>query len=147
MKKRKTITICSSASLYKQVVEIEKELKQLGFKVILPMTARRMKKSGDYDLKKVKTWFNDSSDYYKKTKLMTGHLKEVKKGDITLVTNLEKHGVLGYIGGNVLMEMAIALFLKKKIYLLHQPDKNSPFLEEILGMQPVILDGDLSKIK
>jgi hypothetical protein len=44
------------------------------------------------------------------------------------------------------MEMGLAFFLRKKIYLLHEIPK-LPYKEEILGVKPIILDNDLSKIK
>ena len=44
------------------------------------------------------------------------------------------------------MEMAIALYLGKPIFLLHPPAEQSPYLEEILAMQPMVLDGDLTKL-
>ena len=58
----------------------------------------------------------------------------------------DKNGVKGYIGGNTLMEMGLAFYLKKKIYLLNEVPE-LPYKEEILGVKPIILNGDLSKIK
>jgi len=43
------------------------------------------------------------------------------------------------------MEMGLAFFLKKKIYLLNQIPELS-YKEEVLGMRPIILGGDFSKI-
>jgi predicted RNA-binding protein with PUA domain len=43
------------------------------------------------------------------------------------------------------MEMGLALFLNKKIFLLN-PIPDMPSKEEIIGVNPVILDGDLTKI-
>ena len=97
------IAICSSANFYKQVVDIQSQLENLGFKVIIPATARLMKQSGDYDVSHYKTWFGDANDYPKKTALMRGHFTEIEKGDAILILNYEKHGVANYIGGNVLM--------------------------------------------
>ena len=51
MKKRaqkKTIVLCSSASFYKQVIEVRDVLKKMGFKVLVPLTAGKMEKSGDF---------------------------------------------------------------------------------------------------
>jgi len=44
------------------------------------------------------------------------------------------------------MEMGLAFYLKKKIYLLNEVPE-LPYKEEILGVKPIILNGDLSKIK
>ena len=76
-----------------------------------------------------------------------GHFKEVEKGDSVLIVNEEKHGVRNYIGPNVLMEMAIAFYLGKPIYILNDLPENSPFEEELKGFMPTILRGDLSGIR
>lgn len=140
------ITICSSANFYKQVVDIEGTLKAMGFDVIIPYTAGIMKESGDFDVSHYKTWFGDKNDYHKKTDLMLKHFDKIAKGDAILVVNNEKHGKANYIGGNVLMEMAIALYLKKPIFLLNAVPEESPFMEEILGMFPVELHGDVKML-
>ncbi len=61
----KTIAICSSASFYRQVVELETQLLSLGYEVIIPKNARQMKTSGDYDVAHYKTWFDNAADYDK----------------------------------------------------------------------------------
>lgn len=138
-----TITICSSANFYKEVVDVEKELQDMGFETIIPYTAGIMKESGDFNVSHYKTWFGDKNDYHKKTDLMLKHFDKIAEGDAILVINNEKHGVANYIGGNVLMEMAIALYLKKPIYLFNEIPSESSFLEEIVGMFPVVLHGDI----
>lgn len=145
-KKSKTVVICSSASFYKQVIEVQKELKAMGFKVLVPLTAGKMERTGDYRVETLKTWFADSSTYDRKTFLTKHHFNKVAQGDIVLVLNYEKNGKPGYIGGAVLMEMGIGLYLKKKIYILNPIHEGVSYVEEILGTQPVILDGDLTKI-
>jgi len=146
MKKQKIITICSSASFYKQVIEVQQQLQKLGFKVVVPLTANKMKRSGDFDVAHYKTWFK-TGDYKRKAYLTKKHFAEVAKGDITLVLNYPKNGRPGYIGGAVLCEMGLAFYLGKSIYILNPIDETSNFKEEILGMQPVIINGDLRKIK
>ena len=140
------ITICSSASFYKQVIGVQAELHALGFKVIIPATAEKMKASGDYDVDHYKTWFGDADDYHKKTALMRAHFDEVANGDITLVCNYEKHGVPNYIGGNVLMEMTLAFYLNKPIYVLNDIPEDSSFLEEIIGIGSIPLHGNLQAL-
>ena len=146
MKKVKTITICSSVSHYKQAIEIEKELKKLGIKVKMPKTAGIMKKNDDFDVTHYKTWFKDENDYYKKTKLMLGHFKKIVESDAILVTNFEKNGFNGYIGGNALMEMLVAFLNKKRIYIYNKPSNKLSIIEEIYGLKPIIINGDLTKI-
>jgi hypothetical protein len=140
------IVICSSASFYQHALEIKDKLGELGHEAIVPATARKMQASGNFDVDHYKTWFGDRHDYHKKTALMRGHFDEVAAGDAILVLNDEKHGVQGYIGGNVLMEMAVAFHLKKPIYVLNSLPEDSLFEEEIIGLEPIVLGGDLSKL-
>jgi hypothetical protein len=51
-----------------------------------------------------------------------------------------------YIGGNVLMEMAVAFYLDKPIFLFNEIPKNSTFLEEIKGIEPVVLHGKIENL-
>lgn len=146
MKKKKSITICSSAAFFKQALEMEKQLAKMGYAVKLPYTAMKMKKSGDYRVETYKTWFNDPKQYARKTWLIKNHLKKVKNGDAVLVLNYEKKGIPGYIGGNTLIEAAIGFDRGKKIYILNSISDNLGFKEEVYGLQPVFLNGDLSKI-
>lgn len=142
----KTITICSSANFYREVIDIKGQLEAMGYTVLVPRTALKMATSGDYDVAHYKTWFGNADDYHKKTELMRAHFDEVASGDAVLVVNNEKHGVDNYVGGNVLMEMAVAMHLKKPIYLLNDVPVESLFLEEILGLGSMPLRGDLQKL-
>ncbi len=51
----KTIAIVASASFFKEALETEKGLKKLGLKVLIPITARKMEKAGNYDVSFYKT--------------------------------------------------------------------------------------------
>lgn len=146
MKKRRIIAICSSASFYKQVLEVEKELKKRGFAVIVPITAKRMKKKNNFDVNSHKSWFMNPKDYRIKAELMRGHFRKVAKSDAILVFNLEKNGVQGYVGTNVLMEMALAFHLGEKIYLWNPISEDHPSKEEIIAMGSVVINQDLQRI-
>jgi hypothetical protein len=141
-----TITVCASVSFYKEVIEVKGRLEKQGYKVLVPKIAEQMAKLNDYEVSHYKTWFEDKDDYHKKTSLIRGHFNAVEKGDSILVLNLQKHGVDNYIGGNVLMEMALAFYLKKPIFIFNEIPEESTFLEEIIGMEPIVLHGKLDKI-
>jgi hypothetical protein len=144
---KKTITICSSSNFYRQAVEIKAKLEKAGYKVLIPAVAEKMAETGDYDVSHYKTWYADSNDYHKKAKLIHGHFDEVVKGDATLVLNYEKHGIQNYIGGNVLMEMALAFHFNKPTFILNEVPEESAYLEEILALAPTVLHGKLEDLK
>ena len=73
------------------------------------------------------------------------HFRIIEKVDAVLVVNETKHKVKGYIGGNTFLEMGIAFYLGKKIYLLYTIPKMEYELE-LHAMRPVVLNGDLSKL-
>ena len=146
-KNLKVITICSSSAHYKQALEIEKELKKLGFRVKLPKTAYVMKKTGNFDVSIYKTWYKNKNDYHKKTKFVKDHFKKVIESDGILVTNFEKNGTKGYIGGNVLMEMTIAFHYKKPIFIYNEIQEDLNIKEEIYGMNPVFINSNLEVIR
>lgn len=143
---KKVVTICASVNFYREVLEFRDELLKQKFEVLIPLGAEEMEKSGDFDVDNNKSWFNKTEDYRKKTNYMRRHFDKIEKSDVLLVVNNEKHGVKNYIGGNVLMEMALAFHQKKPIYLLNEIPDESPFLEEIIGLEPIVLKGDLTKI-
>lgn len=140
----KIVTICSSANFYAHVNAIAAELKSMGYDVIVPKTARKMAETNDYDISHYKTWFENEADYTKKAELMRAHFDEVSKSDVVLVVNDEKHGIPDYIGPNVLLEMSLGWYLHKSIYLLNAVPSDSPFEEEIKGMNAYPLHGNLN---
>lgn len=146
MGKNITITICSSAAFYEQAVNTQEQLQKHGYEVTLPETAIKMQATGDYNVANYKTWFSNADDYSKKAELMRNHFAEIEKNDSILVLNYEKHGLPNYIGGNVLMEMSLAFWLNKPIFILNDIPEESSFEEEIRGMQPILLHGNLADI-
>jgi hypothetical protein len=147
LKAKKIITICASAAFYEHVNEIAQQLEKAGYAVLVPHNAKMMRENGDYDVSHYKTWYDNPSDFDKKRGFMKGHIKEVERGDAILVVNDTKHGKAGYIGPNVLIEMAIADYLQKQIFVLNTVDKDNNVYEEIMGMGCVQLDGDINKLK
>jgi len=146
MKNKKIITLCSSAAFFKQALEIGQELSLFGFRVRYPYTALKMKANGDFRIETYKTWFKDSKNYKKKTWLIKNHFKKVIESDAILVLNYSKNDICGYIGGNTLAEMVIAFHYKKPIYILNPISEELGFKEEVYGLEPIFLNGNLKKI-
>ena len=74
------------------------------------------------------------------------HFKLIENSDAILVLNYDKNGIKNYIGGNSFLEIGLAYYLKKKIYLVNPIPKLS-YDTEIIAMKPIILNGDLTQIK
>lgn len=146
MKEKKIVTICSSISFYREVIEIEKALKALGFTIKLPLSIHKIKKQKGKSVEMNRPWLRDKNAYKLKTKLMKIHFKKIIESDAILVVNEEKHGMKGYIGGNVLMEMVLAFHYQKPIYILHDVSDDLGYKEEIYGLQPVFLHDDIKNI-
>jgi hypothetical protein len=71
---------------------------------------------------------------------------KMDKIDAIVVMNFERKGIPNYIGGNTLMEIGFAHVLNLKIFLFN-PIPDIPFYKaEIEAINPVILNGDLTKI-
>ena len=66
--------------------------------------------------------------------------------DAVLVLNLDKHGVKNYIGGNTLMEIGFAHVLNQKIFLYNPIPDIQYYKSEIEAVEPLIINGDLSRI-
>jgi hypothetical protein len=140
---RKTIALCCSLDFAREVVEISEQLKAQGFAVILPATVQKMQAANDYDVNHYKTWRADSSDYHKKGELIQRHFKEIASSDAILVVNNTKHGKPNYIGGNTFLEMGIAFYLNKQVFILNDIPTDSPYEEEIRGFEPIVLKRSL----
>ncbi|PIN72184.1 hypothetical protein COV21_02980, partial [Candidatus Woesearchaeota archaeon CG10_big_fil_rev_8_21_14_0_10_45_5] len=78
--------------------------------------------------------------------VICAYFEEIKKTDAILVINKDKNNIKNYIGGNSLIEIAFAHVLNKKVFLLN-PVPQMDYSDEIEAMKPVILNGDLSKIR
>ena len=144
------ITLCSSAYFVEEVKSIKEQLERMGHKVLIfPDTVKLDGKivhvTDFYRMRKADL---DRSEYWNlKNRLMREHFRKIQESDAILVVNLDKKGITGYIGGNTLIEMGIAFFLGKKIFLWKEPSKDLPYYEEIVAMLPIIINEDLSKIK
>ncbi len=145
-KKIKRIVICASAAFYEHANQVAKQLKSKDFEAVVPEMATKMAQTGNYSVDAVKTWYKNPDDFKRKALLMKNHFSEVAEADAILVVNDKKHDIDGYIGPNVLMEMGLAFYLDKPIFVLNTIDKNMPVYEEVRGMDSIILDGDISKL-
>lgn len=82
-----------------------------------------------------------------KTKFIDMHIEKIKNSDAVLILNLDKDGKDGYIGGNTFLEMGIAYYLNKKIFIWKKPLDNLPYFEEVMALTPIMINETLENIK
>ena len=146
------IVICGSVAFINEMVLVSHELEKLGYEVkMLPKTA--LGEHGQpipileyYRYKKAALDNPEHWIWKRHNEPIRTHFDKITWGDAILVLNYEKNGVPGYVGPNTLMEMGVAFYLRKPIFLLYQIPE-LPHSEEIMGMKPIILKGDLNLIK
>lgn len=149
------ITICASIKFYPEILKVKKQLEDSGYEVLIPPHQVK-NEAGDfipveeyYKIRKqmIDNNANDQWVWQRKSEAINWHFEKISKADCILVLNFDKNNIPGYIGGNTLMEMGLACWLKKPIYLYNQIPAAVSYYEEIKGMQPIIINGDLSLIK
>lgn len=130
------ITVCGSMSHKDEFIRVINELRDSGFTVSAPDMSEKL----DWST------FTDEDIAVRKGGLVRRHFANIALAQVVLVCNYEKKGIDGYIGTNTLMEMTAAFAFEKPIYLLNSiPNQNGR--EEIIAMEPFVLNGDLSKIE
>ena len=124
----------------KKIMEVKEELEKTNHRVIIP--------SGTEDYANgtlpPESWKESVANKIHGD-LLRKYYKEIKESDAVLAVNVDKNGIKNYIGGNTFLEIGFAHVLNKKVYLLNDiPDIG--YKDEIIAIQPIILNGDLSKI-
>lgn len=147
---KKVITICGSIAFIDEMISVRDELIERGFEVLIPPTELLGENGEMITAKEYYALRQDISDenswiWNRKKEAILTHFEKIKKSDSILVLNYDKNDISGYIGGNTLMEVGVALLLEKKIYLLKKIPEIS-YKEEILGCKPIVIDDDLSRI-
>lgn len=140
------ITICGSINFAKEMIRVAKELEKNEHEVQMPAS---INKYGLVDSKEADAFKNDREKYIKEIKpeLTRGHFNKVLNGDAILVININKKGIKNYIGGATFAEIMLAFHGNKKIYFLNPiPEEPETFVDELETVNPIILNGDLSKV-
>lgn len=134
------IFICCSKHLYHKVPPIKSELEERGHVITLP-------NSFDDPMQEEKLKQQSKEDHIRfKGDMLRLQEQKVRDNDAVLILNFEKHGQPNYIGGATFLEIFKAFELGKKVFL-YNPIPDSNFADELKGMDPTIINGDLSKIQ
>jgi hypothetical protein len=134
------IFICCSKHLYDKIPKIKEDLEKAGHIITLPNSYNQPLK--EEDMKKV-----GKEEHAKwKGEMLRLQEEKIKGVDALLILNFEKNNQLNYIGGATFLEMFKAWELGKKIFL-YNPIPEGILKDEILGFEPLIINGDLTKVK
>lgn len=141
------IAICGSLNFTYEIKKVADNLIDLGHVVTIPITSQRIL-NGETTLEIIKKEKEDGTISNRAIKFdsIREYWKVIQDNDCVLIANFDKNGIKNYIGGNSFLEMGFAHVLNKKIYLLNNLPEIS-YTDEIRAMQPIELEGDISKIK
>lgn len=124
------IVLCGSRSFMNEMKKIKEEVEKADHEVILPPSTPLCPRIDE----------NEELFFRLKPKYMREHLENIKKGDIILVCNFDKKGVKNYIGAGTFVEIVFAWYLNKKVYLLNPIPEDDRIYEELIAINPVIVD-------
>ncbi len=152
------ITICGSIGFYKEMESARDELLELGHEIKIPELALEVPKEfgggkkmyfGQYIEENggIDSFPVGNKIWDLKENAIRDHYEKINWADVILVINQEKRGIAGYIGGNTLIEIRVAFYFKKPIFILNPVSSELSYKQEILGIKPVILNGNLNNIK
>lgn len=151
------ITICGSIMFYEEMESARDRLLKNGHEVKIPELALEVPKEFGSGRKMYFGGYieeNGGIDAFPanhkiwnlKEGAIRDHYEKIDWADAILVVNPEKKGISGYVGGNTLIEIGVAFYSKKPIYILHPVSSELSYKQEIMGIKPILLNGDLSKV-
>lgn len=127
------VTLCGSIQFEQNMAEAADTLKALGYDTERPISAPAPVEASHGVVQS-------------RQELTRDHFAKINASEAILVVNPPKNGSNGYIGGAVLMEMAHAFSQGLDIYTLYPVPTDVPYAEEIRGMAPIVLDGNVAKL-
>lgn len=130
-------------SFYKKLVDIEEQLEKKGFEVFIPVSAQLMKEKNDFEVSHFKGVLTPEQ----KAQYIMTNFEKIAESDCILVINNKKNGINGYIGANVLMEIGLAFYLKKKIYIWNPIQEEASHKEELWAFNVTYINKNLDKIQ
>lgn len=143
------IALCGSIYFTEEMIRIKEQLEKNGHEALLPPSLGRFDLKNADDAERLKSdrnkYINEIKPVYTKE-----HFKNVASSDAILVINKKKHEIENYIGGATFAEIMLAFHYDKKIFFLNpipRDEKFSPIIDELEGVKPIILNGNLELIK
>ena len=144
------ITICGSIAFMDEMIKTKGDLEKLGYSVEIPPLEIKDESGKMIPVKEYYAIRKSAKDsdfwvWQEKGRRIREYFDKINWSNAILVLNYDKNNIIGYIGGNTFLEIGVAFYLKKKIFLLNQIPE-MPYKEEILAMMPIVINGDLGLI-
>ena len=125
------VALHSSLDFKKDIISVKEYLESHNIDVILP------------DLrgyKRIRDELGDDKTFSKiKTHLTRQIMLNVERCDCLLILNYNHRGYQNYVGGTSFVEMVVAFYLGKPIFLLHEIPKKMVYTEEIKALEPIVV--------
>ncbi|MCK4650332.1 hypothetical protein KAT36_03815 [Candidatus Pacearchaeota archaeon] len=134
------IFIACSKHFYVEIKKIAEVLESMGHEVSYP---------NSYDDPFAEERFKQMSakEHIKwKAMMMNKDKGNIEPQDAVLILNFEKKGISNYIWGATFLEVYVSWELGKKIFF-YNPLPDCSFTDELIAINPIIINGDLSLIK
>lgn len=132
----RTIALCGSMRVLDEMLACSKQLNEWGIATYLPTLDEPV----DYSALPV------DERGQTKARLIRDHIDKISKSDAVLICNPTFDDRINYIGANSFLEMGFAFAFNKHIFILTNIPEQ-PNTDEIIGMLPICLNGDLSRLK
>lgn len=147
------IVLAGSMVFLDKMGDIKKELERVGHSVVMPALTEEEVVTGKdtfteylHSVGGIENILPDNNIWKMKEVGMMYYKKHMDDSDAMLVCNFDKGDKKNRIGANVFLEMGYMFFLGKKICVLQGPPYGDDKIEEVLGMRPTFLNGNLGKI-
>lgn len=134
------IGVIGSMQYTERMIEVRDRLIEMGHDAYVTNLAEPFVGKSAEEKERIKIFQKNNEDAIRE------FWRQMQDGDAVLVVNIDKHGIKNYIGGNTLMEIGFAHVLNQKIFLLNPIPKIPYYKTELEAVNPVILNGDFSKV-
>lgn len=129
------IVLIGSMGVYHQIVELAEQLGALGIQTIVPEAegnAVQQLPLVEFELFKRRVSF--------------AYLRKIRdpRTYCVLAVNLDRHGILNYVGPNTFAEISVAFAQSKKIYLLQGVP--AAYTDELSAWRAIALRGNLERL-
>ncbi|MEK7102745.1 MAG: hypothetical protein AAB870_00160 [Patescibacteria group bacterium] len=136
------IMIVGSMAFAKEMDETKQKLETMGHSVEVPCDT--------YDHIADSTLRSDeikNKEHATKNDVFRRCFDLLADSDAILALNMNQNGIRGYIGVACLMEIGLAHYLKKKIFILNRIDPTERYATDVEILGGITLNGEIQKIQ